>query len=307
METFWLLVATVIVIFVVLLCQKLIKVSQKFSKDLSAFKNVPGLPRHWLFGNVRELAVWSDFLCRMQREFIDEKGVKMYVFWLFNLPIVMVTHPDTAKDIMKSTEPKSLDLLGYGGLLPWLGQSLLISNGTKWERNRRLMTPAFHFDILKPYVEIFNQVADVLMDKMLKAARESEMRTILIHPHHYYDTIYRWSSDGQELYKLCDFVHDFSVKIITERRRKLEESPDVIKKRHLDLLDILLTAKDEEGQGLSDVEIRNEVDTFMFAGHDTTGSLLSWSVYALATYPEHQSKLYEDIHNVLGDRQSVHW
>ena len=37
-------------------------------------------------------------------------------------------------------------------------------------------------------------------------------------------------------------------------------------KRSLDFLDIILTAKDEEGRGLSDLDIRNEVDTFLFEG-----------------------------------------
>lgn len=51
-----------------------------------------------------------------------DKGEKWYSFWLFNLPVVMVTHPDTAKEILRSSEPKSHGILGYGGLMPWLGK-----------------------------------------------------------------------------------------------------------------------------------------------------------------------------------------
>ena len=43
------------------------------------------------------------------------------------------------------------------------GQGLLIANSERWFRNRRLLTPAFHFDILKPYVHVYNGCTDVLL------------------------------------------------------------------------------------------------------------------------------------------------
>ena len=45
---------------------------------------------------------------------------------------------------------------------PWLGDGLLIAGGEKWARNRRLLTPAFHFDVLKPYMNVYNTAADIL-------------------------------------------------------------------------------------------------------------------------------------------------
>lgn len=62
------------------------------------------------------------------------------------------------------------DELIYGHLRPWLGQSLLLSNGEEWSRKRRLLTPAFHFDILKNYVAKFNTSTNTMHDKWRRLA-----------------------------------------------------------------------------------------------------------------------------------------
>ena len=66
-----------------------------------------------------------------------------------------------------------------------------------------------------------------------------------------------------------------------------------------DSIFINLSLKDEEGHGLSDQEIQNEVDTFMFEGHDTTASALSWIVYNLANHPELQEKCRKEVDAVM--------
>nr|XP_024654699.1 leukotriene-B(4) omega-hydroxylase 2 [Maylandia zebra] len=50
----------------------------------------------------------------------------------------------------------------YHHLQPWLGHSVLIRNGQVWFRKRRLLTPAFHFDILKSYITIFNSSSKIM-------------------------------------------------------------------------------------------------------------------------------------------------
>ena len=42
----------------------------------------------------------------------------------------------------------------------FIGDGLLVNNGSGWFRNRRLLTPAFHFDVLKPYANVYNEAAD---------------------------------------------------------------------------------------------------------------------------------------------------
>ena len=61
-------------------------------------------------------------------------------------------------------EPKPTGFSGmYRFGLPWLGTGLLMSEGSRWARSRRLLTPAFHFDVLKPYTDVYNEAVDKLM------------------------------------------------------------------------------------------------------------------------------------------------
>ncbi|NXU14776.1 CP4FN protein, partial [Pardalotus punctatus] len=63
------------------------------------------------------------------------------------------------------------DELSYGFLKPWLGEGLLLSRGQRWVRHRRLLTPAFHGDVLRNYLGIFNQSTRVLLVRDPKCAR----------------------------------------------------------------------------------------------------------------------------------------
>jgi cytochrome P450 len=70
-----------------------------------------------------------------------------------------------------------------------------------------------------------------------------------------------------------------------------------------DLLDLLLAARDEEsGTGMSDQQLKDEVFTALFAGHDTTASGLSWAWYLLARHPEVQGALHAEVAAHLAGR-----
>ncbi|XP_034030491.1 cytochrome P450 4F3-like [Thalassophryne amazonica] len=80
--------------------------------------------------------------------------------------LVRVFHPDFVKPLLMAPASVTVkDELFYGHLRPWLGQSLLLASGEEWSRRRRLLTPAFHFDILKGYVTRFNTSTNTMHDK----------------------------------------------------------------------------------------------------------------------------------------------
>jgi len=69
-----------------------------------------------------------------------------------------------------------------------------------------------------------------------------------------------------------------------------------------DLLTLLLTARDDDGNSMSDQQLRDEVITLLLAGHETTALNLSWTWYLLAKYPEVEKKLHAELDAVLGGR-----
>ncbi|MCC5647381.1 cytochrome P450 [Nostoc sp. CHAB 5824] len=79
--------------------------------------------------------------------------------------------------------------------------------------------------------------------------------------------------------KLVAFLHE----VIAQRieQGNLEESKDV--------LGLLLAAVDEDGNKLSQAQIINEALLLLFAGHETTASLLSWVIFELGNHPEWRS------------------
>uniref|UniRef100_A0A4D5R9T3 Cytochrome P450 4c3 n=1 Tax=Scolopendra viridis TaxID=118503 RepID=A0A4D5R9T3_SCOVI len=124
-----------------------------------------------------------------------------------------------------------------------------------------------------------------------------------------YDWLFKLTSVGRESKKCLEILHGFTDKVIQERKleRKTMSQPvskpeDSItgRKKRLAFLDLLLEASDN-GRVLSDEDLREEVDTFMFAGHDTTGTGITWALYLLGHHPEIQEKILKELDEVFGD------
>jgi len=72
------------------------------------------------------------------------------------------------------------------------------------------------------------------------------------------------------------------------------------RKHRMAFLDVLINARDEDGNSLSPGDIQEEVDTFMFEGHDTTAAGMTWALYLIGSHPEVQEKVHEELDTVLG-------
>lgn len=109
-----------------------------------------------------------------------------------------------------------------------------------------------------------------------------------------------FTSNGRDLARLLKTIHGMSQHLIQERRAALQDDTSTgSRKRYRDFLDVLLTVKDEDGIGLSDTEIREQVDTFLFRGHDTTASAMQWTIYYLAQHEDLQEKCRHEVTEVL--------
>ncbi|MFJ8474435.1 cytochrome P450 [Kitasatospora sp. NPDC094011] len=75
---------------------------------------------------------------------------------------------------------------------------------------------------------------------------------------------------------------------------------------HHDLLSVLLGARDEDGQGLTDEEIHDQVVTFLLAGMETTAATLSWAWTLLAANPAVRDRLHAELDTVLDGRPARH-
>nr|XP_054362653.1 cytochrome P450 4F11-like isoform X2 [Mirounga angustirostris] len=84
------------------------------------------------------------------------------------MPLVISCHPDMVRSVTGASAaiaPK--DMVFYSFLKPWLGDGLLLSAGDKWSSHRHMLTPAFHFNILKLYMKIFNDSVNVMHVSLL--------------------------------------------------------------------------------------------------------------------------------------------
>ncbi|EDS33496.1 cytochrome P450 4d10 [Culex quinquefasciatus] len=126
------------------------------------------------------------------------------------------------------------------------------------------------------------------------------------------DFTFKYTSYAKIQKQALAVLHGYTDNVIHSRRKELAKTHsqndfsenDVGQRKKVAFLDMLLQATTTDGQPLTDLEIREEVDTFMFEGHDTTTSAMSFLLGVLAKHPEVQKKVYDEVRNVFGDDPS---
>ncbi|ENN83531.1 hypothetical protein YQE_00113, partial [Dendroctonus ponderosae] len=243
----------------------------------------------------------------------------IYRFSTLHIVVINLLRPDDMELVLSQMKHMKKSRL-YKFLGGWLGEGLLTSSGQKWQRKRKLLTPAFHFNVLQKFLDIFNeetinmvkQIEEMnaqslggkplinLMPIVTNLTLQSITETALGVSSVEEDTMKSYRSN---IHKMGQFVFGRVTKpwsliplvyslVMKEREKQLVDGRDeqVVSTTYLGrnimkMLDLLLYAKINEGT--IDYEgIREEVDTFMFEGHDTTAAAITFLLYALAEHPD---------------------
>eukprot|EP00117_Sycon_ciliatum_P047634 scpid49322/ scgid2474/ Leukotriene-B(4) omega-hydroxylase 1; CYPIVF2; Cytochrome P450 4F2; Cytochrome P450-LTB-omega; Leukotriene-B(4) 20-monooxygenase 1 len=313
-------------------------------------------PSHWLLGHSKQIGDRKNL--RTIRQKWIETNPRLYrtkITFLFQS--VNLIHAETVVGVLRSSAPKHNYF--YGFLKPWLGEGLLVSNGQKWARDRRLLTHCFHFDILRDYVEVYTDACGIMLQKWSESCARGESVDVTVsctmltldvilrcamgfesdcqmedgkssggntlasryakavvyianailqrqsNLLHHSDFLFSLTSEGRKLTQELKVSKEMSQHLIQERKAALQESGGKSAAECRDFLDVLLTVEDEDGNGLTDEEVREQVDTFLFRGHDTTASALQWALYHLAQHPEFQEKCRSEVKAVVLDGKDV--
>ncbi|MGK7918887.1 MAG: cytochrome P450 [Trichodesmium sp.] len=242
---------------------------------------------------------------------------------------VCVSSPQALQEIL-TKDNNEYEAPGSKVLQPFFGEySVLSLEGDRHRRERKLLMPPFHGDRMRNYGELICNITKEAANNLKvgktfiarKLMQEITMQVILQAVFGLYDSprlsqirsmltdfieltgsplrasllffpwlqkdLGPWSPWGKyqrQQQKLNELLYAE----IATRRTQLDPS-------RTDILTLMLLARDEEGQGMTDQEIRDELITMLIGGHETTASALAWAVYWVHKQPEVYEKLMQEL------------
>lgn len=247
---------------------------------------------------------------------------------------IMVNEPEAVRRIFVSEAehfPKDDNQLAI--LKPLLGNGLLTAEGPMWRRNRKLAAPIFQHSSVRDFAPLFVRSAErsaaralthpgpvridnemtkltleIIGESVLSANLDQDIDGI---SHTVTSVLDKFPAMFLASAFLPSAVRNRVIEAVVQRgRRKL----DVFARRIIEdakrdqnettLLRRLMTASQNAGgHEMTLDEVRDEVATFLLAGHETTATTMTWAWYLLTLYPEWQEKLHEEVHAVTGGRR----
>jgi cytochrome P450 len=252
-----------------------------------------------------------------------ERFGPIFTLRLFHGNVVFMLGPEANHYITVSHASNFLWREGhFRDLIGLMGDGLLTIDGDFHRRSRRIMLPAFHHDHIAASVETIVAETDRALESFAPGtqidlytwtralALRVAMRALFgLDP----DGPAARAIDAADLFEeaLAFYASEYILRVLRGPRspwarmqaaaRKLDSliyaeiaQRRASGRRGLDILSLLLDGEDEDGNRLTDVQIRDEVMTLLFAGHDTTTSTVSFMFYELARNPEAAARLFAE-------------
>ncbi|XP_070168055.1 cytochrome P450 4C1-like [Polyergus mexicanus] len=319
---------------------------------------LPGPPGHLIDGNALQAYISAEEQWKLMCN-LSNKYYPIFKFRIFFTYAVAIRHPNDLETILSNTNRTEKSRI-YNLFQPWISTGLFTSTGAKWHARRKLLTHAFHFNILTQYADILIQEGDYMTKSLkdvggavvndlvpfisehtLNAICETAMGISLrkfnefqqqyrnavydiielicyraIRPWFHNDLLFSLSPQGRKHKKILKILHGFTEKVIAERKlyhertngrhlKNLENNKETeidvevfgIKKKRLAMLDHLIAASRDNS--LTDLDIKEEVDTFMFAGHDTTAMSMTFALLLLAEHKDIQERVRIEVDTAM--------
>jgi cytochrome P450 len=272
----------------------------------------------------------------MQKNF-DRSGdiFEASIVWNGTVPVIFVNEPRALQYVLTHDTGKEFSSPGEMNeiLEPLLGrQNVMLLSGDQHRKRRQLVMPPFHGEHLKTYGHMIQSITQDVMDQwtngeildVRSAMQKITMRVILqvvfgLHEGERFQTLERLLSvrinmTGTPLASMLLFFpwlqKDAGPWSPGRRIRELSKGTDAllfaeIEARRanpdpdrVDILSLLLAAKDEDGQGLTNQDLRDELMALLVAGHETTATALTWAMYWIHSLPQIKEKLLAELDTV---------
>jgi len=237
--------------------------------------------------------------------------------------IYVFSHPDHVRRVLVDNHQNYTKGIGIERVGILLGKGIMVSEGDQWRRQRRMIQPAFHRDVLARMFEHIRTVNQELLAKWIECANNQQeinvtqdmsdaTLNIVLRSIFGDDLQSMTAADGSNPFALLTEETERNLTFAYKFRALSKPIMDCVTRRrahnheHHDLLTMLMTARDRKsGEAMPDKQLLDEVMTLIVAGHETTASALNWMWYLLSQHPDAEQRLLEELDSLTAAPASM--